>query len=324
VDLCAYIVSPAELLVMTMGAISSDGLVSGTIVSQASTSFDTSALNAPAVYYQLGVNPGTATPGTGPEQSIAEIGLMSPDGSGNLSVEFDDQAEGSVAKDQTFVATYAVLSAGRVTIHGWHGDTTGPDRILYLIDKNRAYFLDASSSVAFGVVEPQSAAPSNEFSSESFSGVFSTSTATPSVNGNLNGIGLATLDGAGSFSESTDLSTAATLFVDQATSGTYTVTANGRGAITSLNVSNARFDISKLAVALSLAILVGWRKARRNSTRPRFAVFCFAVLTGITPAGCPIRPITNQLVFYAISPKKAVMIHEQSFGVTPEITFIER
>jgi hypothetical protein len=42
------------------------------------------------------------------------------------------------------------------------------------------------------------------------------------------------------------------------------------------------------------------------------------------PAGCPPPHSTNQLVFYVVSPAKALMVNEQSFGGSPQITVLEQ
>jgi hypothetical protein len=316
-NLSTYIVSASELLVMTTGALTSDGLVSGTAMSQSSTSFDVGSLNSPAVFYLLGINPDS----TAAIKSIAQIGLLLPDGNGNLSTTVTSTTS---QQDLTSNAAYSVLASGRVTISGWSGDPTNPPRILYLVDKNRAVFLDTSGIAGLGFVEPQSPTPSSGFSNGSFQGRFSAATAAPSVNGNLNATGIASLDGAGTFSESTNLSSTSGLFVNQTTSGTYAIAANGRGTVTSLTVTTASISPWVLTLAVSATILLGFRNRKHNRTRPGFAICCFALVFATTPVGCPFPKTTNQLVFYMVSPSKAVMLHEHSFNYTPEITIIEQ
>jgi hypothetical protein len=318
-DLSTYVVSATELLVLTTNTVSSDGLLSGTILSQTSASFDNSSLNSSAVYYQLGVNPTAAT-----TQSFAEIGLLSSDGSGGLTATYDKKVGSTLAQGQTFTATYSVLSGGRVTISGWYGDSSSPQRILYLVDKNKAFFLDTDAGVGFGFLEPQSAAPIGGFSNASLSGTFSASTASPSVSLDSNGCGLATLDGSGSFTQIANLSSTSGAFVDQTTTGTYSVAANGRGTVTGLTVTSAGIGGSILGMIVAVTLLLACRKSRLNTSRPGLAMFCFTVLLATTPTSCPTPHPINQLVFYTISPTKAVMIHEGSFDVTPVITVIER
>jgi hypothetical protein len=52
------------------------------------------------------------------------------------------------------------------------------------------------------------------------------------------------------------------------------------------------------------------------------ALFGVAVLIAPTLAGCP--RVTNQFVFYMISPTKAVMIHEATSDTAPGLTILEQ
>jgi hypothetical protein len=322
--LTAYVVSASELLAIRTDTFSSEGLASGTILAQASTSFDNKALDSLAVYYQLGVVPDSST-----SESFAEIGLLAPDGNGGLSVTYDRSLGNNISENQTFTTSYSVLNAGRVTISGWYGDPTSPERILYLVSKNQAFFLDTSAGAGFGFVEPQAAAPSGGFTNSSFSGTFSAGTVAPSITANVNATGLATLDGAGNFSESASASTVSGLFVNQATTGTYSVGANGRGTVTSLVITTAGVGGSLVTLFLLLCLLLGRLISRRNPSRRTLVLFCAAVLIAPMLAGCVTG--VDQFVFYVISPTKAVMIHEaSSFGTkfpgdpTPGITIIEQ
>jgi len=205
-------------------------------------------------------------------------------------------------------------------LFGWYGDSTSPLRILYLIDKNKAFFLDASAGVGFGFVEPQSAAPASGFSNASLSGNFLAATASVSVSPNPGGCGLASLDGSGNFIQIADLSSTSGLSVDQSTIEPIRLT-NGRGTVTSLAVVSAGFGGPILGIFIAVTLLLSCRKMRRNTSRPGFATFCFTILLAATPASCP--HFTNQLVFYEISPRKAVMFHESTFDKAPVITIIE-
>jgi hypothetical protein len=314
-DCSAYVVSATEFLVMTTDPVASSGLVSGQIESQTSTSFDNSALDAPSIYYLLGVNIGVDT-----SRATAEIGILQPDGNGNLTVEFDYQIGAAIAKDQNFATTYTIGPSGRGVINNWHGTQT---EILYLVAKNKAFFLDVNHA-GLGFAEPQSARPSEGYSNGSLSGTLSAATVFPSVNGSLDGAGLITLDAAGSFTEIMNGSTPSGPSVDQTTSGTYSISAEGRGAVTSLSVTNAGISASTVALAVVIAVLIGWKRPRQNTSRPVFASICCVALFATTPAGCPPPPKTNQLVFYVISPSKAVMIHEQTLAYTPDVIVIEQ
>ena len=314
-NLAAYIVSASELLVMRTDAFSTDGLVSGAILSQASTSFDNTALNSPEVFYELGVDSTSAS------KSLAEIGLMTSDGKGGLTFNTDSNNGGTVAQSPPFQATYSVLTAGRTTVTIVSQASTA--WVLYLVNKNQAFLLDLSGSAALGFVEPQAVTPTGGFTNSSFSGTFSAGTIAPSITANVNATGLVTLDGAGNFSESAALSDTSGLFVNDKTTGTYSVSANGRGTVTKLTVTLAGIGGSLVSLLLLLSLLLGRLISRRSPSRRSLAWFCAVVLIGPALAGCPV-PHPNQLVFYMISPTKAVMIHEGTTDTAPGITIIEQ
>jgi hypothetical protein len=323
-NLAAYVVSAGELLVMRTDMFSSDGLISGTILSQASTSFDNKALDSIAVYYQLGAPP--ASPAVA---SFAEIGLLAPDGSGGLAVTYDSNTGGTISANQTFTSKYAVLSTGRVTISGWYGNATTPQRVFYLVDKNKAFFMDADPNVGFGFVEPQAAAPKGGFANASFSGTFSAGSVVPSISANVNATALAIVDGSGNFSESATASTVSGLFVNQTTTGTYSVDVNGRGTVTKLVITTAGVGGSLVSLLLLLCLLLSRLISRRTASWRTLALFAGVVLIAPMLAGCPPPSGVNQFVFYQISPTKAVMTHEVSgFRQIPDkapgITILEQ
>jgi hypothetical protein len=323
-NLTAYVVSASELLVMRTDTFSSDGLLSGTILSQTSTSFDNKALDSLAVYYQLG-----ALPPSPDAASFAEIGLLAPDGNGGLAVTYDSNSGGTISADQKFTSKYSVASTGRVTVSDWYGSATASQRVLYLVDKNKAFLMDTGANVGFGFVEPQAAAPTGGFTNASFSGTFSAGTSAPSVSANVNATGLVTLDGSGNFSLSATASTLSGLFVNQTTTGTYSVISDGRGTVTKLVITTAGVGGSLVSLLLLLCFLLSRLISRRTSSWRTLALFAGVVLIAPMLAGCPPPNGANQFVFYQISPTKAVMIHEVSgFRQIPDkapgITILEQ
>jgi len=317
INFAAYVISATDMFVVTTDPFSAKALLSGEVESQSASSFDSSALNGTAVYYLHGVNVGT-----NPEQSTAEIGILRWDGNGNLTSEYDYQIGNGIAKDQSAAATYSVVPSGRGTINGWHGQSDAPTQVVYLVAKNKAFFLDIPHA-GLGFVEPQAAAASGSFSNGSLTGTLSAATLSPTASGCVNATGVVTLDGVGSFTETTSASTTSGLFVDQSTSGTYSIATVGRGTVTSLSVTSAGFSVSAIMFAILIALLAGEKRGWRHTSRPTSAAFCCLVLLATTPESCGPQ-ITNQLVVYMISPDKVVMIHEQSTSHAPEITIIER
>lgn len=324
-NLTAYVVSAGELLVMRTDTFSSDGLLSGPILSQTSTSFDNKTLDSLAVYYQLG-----ALPGSPDASSFVEIGLLAPDGNGGLAVTYDNNTGGTISANQTFTTNYAVASTGRVTISGWYGKATAPQRVLYLVDNNKAFFMDTDANAGFGFVEPQAAAPTGGFTNASFSGSFSAGTVAPSISANVNATGLVTVDGSGKFSESATASTVSGLFVNQTTAGNYSVSMNGRGTVPNFTITTAGFSGSLVSVVLLFCLLLGrFRSPQspRKVSRRTLVLFSLAVIAPML-AGCPVSGV-NQFVFYQISPTRGVIIHEASGAretpdPTPGVTIIEQ
>jgi hypothetical protein len=176
-----YVVSASEAFLMTTDAESTAGLQSGTVLSQASTPYSNSSLNASSVFYEVGVN--SASPTT---QSDLGIGLFTANGTGGLTIVSDENDGGTITTNKTISGfTYSVASNGRVTITG--GAATPP--ILYLVDNNKAFVLGANASVGSGFLEPQSGGP---FTSFSLSGTFSFGVAPPAVTASTVSSGVAT------------------------------------------------------------------------------------------------------------------------------------
>jgi hypothetical protein len=159
-----YVVSASEAFLMTTDAESTSGLESGSVLSQASTPYTNSSLNAASVFYEVGVKAASTT------QSDVRIGQFAPNGSGSLAITSDENDGGVItANSTTSGLTYSVASNGRVTLSGG----SGSQPILYLVDTNKAFFLGADASVGFGFLEPQSGGSFGPFSitGNYFSGV---------------------------------------------------------------------------------------------------------------------------------------------------------
>jgi hypothetical protein len=314
--LSAYVVSASELLVMTTDALTSAGLHSGSILSQKSISFTNNSFSAPAVLYDDGVDTSS------PPKPNAEIGLLSPDGNGSLQATVDQNTAGLISKDISFAATYSVASIGRVTLTNWRADTTSPARFLYLVDANKAFYLDTGTAVGFGFIEPQAAAPTGGFVNASLSGAFLSSTVSPTVIAIPNASAQGTLDGKTNFSETADISSSTGLIVGQTTTGMYTIAANGRGTVTSLTTSGIVGVILLAMLSLILAVVCAPKWRHQPSLRPTFAFFVLlaVVLAGV--AGCVFpKP---ELVFYEISPAKFVLIDQSKSDTTPTLAIFEQ
>lgn len=316
-----YIVSATELLGLSVDSFASDGFFSGTLLAQKSSSFDNSAINGAAVYYDAGA-------GVGPPATTAfvEIGLLAGDANGNLAVTFDQQVGRAIQENVNFNATYAVGTAGRVAVAGWYNDANNPPRILYLVDKNEGFFLDETVNPGLGFVEPQAAPPSGGFSNATLSGAFSAATGFPTVPWLTDSIGVARLDGSGTFSDLADLSNTGGLDVDQSTTGAYSIASNGRAEVSNLSVIAAGVNFWGFALALVIAALLSWKKRTRKRLAASLAALCIGAWLAVPPTWAIKRPPPHmdRLVFYVISPTKAILMEENNYSGSPALSVLEQ
>src|SRR5215475_3683622 len=255
-NLTGYVVSTGEVLVMTTDDMSSGGLHSGLLLTQKSAAFTNSSLNRPAVLYDAGADTNS------PPRPDAEVGLLIPDGSGSLQVTLDGNSAGAVSLNSAFTATYSVASTGRIIVTSWGPSASEPTRYLYLVDTNKAFYLDSSPVVGFGFIEPQATSPAGGFTSASLSGTYLSGTTFPTTGSLPTASAQGSLDGISSFSETVDLSTTGGLIVGQVTTGGYNIASNGRGTVTSLTTS-ASLVIPLIVLSLGIAALCvpKWRSA---------------------------------------------------------------
>jgi hypothetical protein len=146
---------------LTLYAISTDGInathpaLSGTMVFQdPNTTYDKTALNAPAVAHLTGVD------STG-SNTLVSLVLAAGDGNGNVSGTFDANNAGTIVAAQNFTCTYTTGTGGRyvVTLLGNGSTCTAPALpfVFYASGANRGFLLDQSSAaVLSGAMDPQS------------------------------------------------------------------------------------------------------------------------------------------------------------------------
>lgn len=125
---------------------------------------------------------------------------------------------------QTAQGSYTVAPAGRVTLTGFGG--TPP--ILYLAGPNQAFVLGQDNSVAFGMLQPQSAGP---FNNTSLFGTYLGGTINPALSPLVDSTGYFLADGNGNlggFANTSGPSGTGT----QTYAATYQVDATGRAVVT--------------------------------------------------------------------------------------------
>jgi len=311
-NLTSYIVSAHEILAVSSDAVSS-GPAGGLILSQASTSFTNSSFSGNAVFYNAGVHAANPT-----AESSADIGVFTADGAGNVT-EIHDQNDGGTLTIDGSVSgmTYATATNGRLAFTG------GNAFILYLVDINRGFLFDPGGTMGLGFVESQAAAPAGGFTNASLSGTLAAGTIAPTVTPVTNEDGFATLDGISKFQTNEDVSTTAGLIVNELSSGSYTIGANGRGLVTSIIISLAGFTPWVVLACLAVWLFFAYRERHFSKSRPRFAACCMMAWVAVVPEACP-RPRPNEIVFYLISPTKAVTIHLATADTAPPVAIFEQ
>jgi len=222
-----YVVSASSLLMMETDAVSAGNpLVSGPVVLQSGYgSFGNGSLNLTSVVQT------TATCGSGSAQ--AEAGVLTAL-NGTVSLTADRNCGGTLAQlvSQCGANQCAlnVATNGRTTITGGiplsDGSNFAP--VLYLVASNQAFLIGTDSGVSFGSVQGQSGGP---YSAASLSGTYAGASLAPvdaSVN---NQVGIAVV-GSNTLTLTTDISNGNGLFQNQTADVSYTVSANGRVALT--------------------------------------------------------------------------------------------
>jgi len=212
-----YIVSANHGLLMTTDAESSNGLVSGEMQLQSSTSFSNADLTGSAVFYLEDQGQTTG-------DSRATIGLVSFDGAGKLTVVSQDKNDSGVHTSKTNQTglTYSVAANGRVTITGANNPQTA-----YLVSPTSAFLIESSGGTSAGFVEVQSGGP---FSAASISGNYIFGVAPPAVPASVFSSGIATSTGGGTLNVTSDESGLFGLALDQAITATgFNVASNGVG-----------------------------------------------------------------------------------------------
>jgi len=222
-----YVVSASSLLLMETDSVAGGNpLVSGPVLLQSGYgSFGNGSLNLTSVVET------TATCSSASAQ--AEAGVLTAL-NGTVSLTADRNCGGVLAQlvSQCGANQCAldVATNGRTTITGGiplsDGSNFAP--VLYLVASNEAFLIGTDSGVSFGFLQGQSGGP---YSAASLSGTYAGASLAPvdaSVN---NQVGIAVV-GPNTLTLTTNISNTSGLFQNQTADVGYTVSANGRVALT--------------------------------------------------------------------------------------------
>ena len=224
-----YIVNSGKLFVMESDTVTSTTpLLNGALVKQQipAGGFSNASLNSNMVIYLTGFTRCT----NGSSVPKAGAGLLTANGSGALSLTWDEGYCGAPSSFTDAAGTYSVATNGRTSI-----TIGGSILVAYLVSLNQAFFFDFDSNVLFGFGEPQAAGPFNnstlkgtyagyatnpvDFGVSVFSGEFSANGASPT----------------GSLTGTEDIGTPSGPNPDVAFNSTYSISpspTNGRGTVT--------------------------------------------------------------------------------------------
>jgi len=226
-----YVVNATQLLMMQTDAISGPlgSVLTGQVLEQSGLAGTDSDLNAISVF-------GVEQVDTTCSPVCAEVlaGLVTADGSGNITSFAGDDNDGGAVNSGSFSGTYSVSSNGRVTT-SLSGMNHSP--ILYLTGKN-AGFITSTGHATLGMLAPQSG---SNFTSSSLSGNFyggGWEPLSPSVCEDVNVAALAS--GSSSW---TDDSICTSGPSNSSGTSAFSVSSNGRGVVTNKDGSQTIFYI---------------------------------------------------------------------------------
>jgi hypothetical protein len=224
-----YIVNSGNLLVMDSDAVTkATPLLNGVVLQQQTPAggFSNASLNGNMVIYLTGLS----TCGTGTDVPKAVAGLLTANGSGAVSLTYDENYCRAPNSVTGLAGTYNVASNGRTSI-----TLGGYALVSYLVGLNQAFLFVADNNVLFGFGEPQAA---GSFTDGAAQGTYAGSTATPASFGVVVFSGEFTADGAsptGRVTGHEDVGDPGGPVSGSAFNATYSVSpspTNGRGTMT--------------------------------------------------------------------------------------------
>ncbi len=205
-------------------------VASGAFEAQTPGPYGNSSFSGGYAFGITGTVPGTAR--------YSAAGAFTSAGNGTInSGKQDVDAGGSVTADQTITSgTYSVAANGRATLT-LTNSLGSSDYVFYLSSSGSGVMMStdpgSSSPLAGGLVTAQTGGPYSNASLNATS-VISWSTGVASVSGADAVLGLLTGDGNGNFSLTADENDAGNIIPNSGSSGTYTVSANGRATFSDL------------------------------------------------------------------------------------------
>jgi hypothetical protein len=202
-----YIIDATRLLMVSIDAETTAGLIAGEVRAQSSASYSASSLNGTSVIYTIG-------------QNVVDVGSLTFTSSNTSIAASLDENKAGTASATTATFTYSVSSNGRTAVSG------GKHPMLaYLAASNEGFFLDDDPAVSIGYFEPQS---TGTFSNSSVSGNYFFGVTPPAVSASTVDSGVAASTGNGVLTSTEDASSLSGLTTGQSLTDTLTIGSNGR------------------------------------------------------------------------------------------------
>lgn len=225
-----YIVNSGKLFVMESDTVTSaTPLLTGAVVRQQTPAggFSSASLNGKMVIYLTGLSV-CSNGSSGVPKAVA--GVVTADGNGALSIDFDENYCRAPRTVTGMAGTYAVAGNGRTTMA-----VGGYSLVAYLANLNQVFLFVSDSNVLFGVGEPQAA---GSFTNSALKGPFAGYATNPQSFGVTVFSGEFAADGAsptGKMTGSEDTGDPSGPVSGAAFQGTYSIASsptNGRGTLT--------------------------------------------------------------------------------------------
>jgi hypothetical protein len=192
---------------------------------QSGSPFGDKSLQGPAIFTQSGLSNGLAD---------VSIGVVSFDGNGNITGEFDENNGGVVTTEAQLTGTYVTQSNGRTLLSLVDVKTQNVSSLVaYLTGPNSAFLLSREAAVQIGTLQPQQV--SSPFGNSLLAGTFRFAPDAVADSGAILAAGVGTFSGTGGQAGlvgSEDSSQGSVTKSNLAVAGTYsvsTVSNNGRG-----------------------------------------------------------------------------------------------
>jgi hypothetical protein len=246
VDIGFYIVSAGEALIVSIDSQSVNSLFAGSSLKQSGGPFGVGSLSGTSI---LNIEGKTGTAGT----SDVQIGFLSTTGGGSFTLTSDENNAGTISSNN-FTGNYSVAGNGRLTITGAGNNPP----VIYLVSPNKGFLVGTDNAVITGSFEPQATGP---FSNASLSGSYFFGDMAPVVSSSSVNSGVASPDGVGTISGTSDNNSSGSLQGGQTFSAPYSVGTNGRVTIGSGSDTNVMYLVSS-----SKAVLISTKTTKTNPT----------------------------------------------------------